>query len=934
MKKTILNKLLILMLSLVSPLIWAAGQSESIPSAPGVTEGTLSNGMKYYIVHNETPENRAVLRLAVDAGSLLEDGDQLGMAHFLEHMAFNGTQQYEKNDIVRFLQGIGMQFGPDINAHTSFDETVYKLMIPLDKPENLSEGLNILEQWAFHMSLNTDDIEEERGIILEEWRTGLGASRRMMDAAYPEIMYKSLYGKRLPIGTETSIRESTPESIRRFYKDWYRPDLMAIVAVGDFNAEDLEREIISRFGKYTNPVRPRERIEPPVPDHRETVFTTQSDPEATWTAAIIFNKFPKTEIRTRPDIRYELMDNLYLTMFNNRLEDLQNSPSPPFTYAYADLNPLTRSKTFHTMTVVTAEGELYDGFETVLTEEKRVRDHGFTESELIRARKELYSQMFTAYNNRNNRESADIAEEYLRLFLDREAAPGMDYIWSAFNDYIETITLNDIRERSKMWLTEENRVIYTMAPEKRGTEPIDPVRLSGINYRVNRTETEKPEEKTVAASLMSRLPEPGQIVGKRVLEGTDIQEWTLSNGVKVVLKNTDFKENEILFSSMSPGGISLAGDDDYLSASFASQIMLQSGVGDFSKQDLDRVMAGSTARLQPVLGEMTAGVRGSSTREDLETLFQLNYLYSTAPRLDLPLWNSYKIRLGDSLKNRDSNPMTRYSDLLISLLYQDNIRSRPLTAEMLGGIDPEKAYDFFKARFSRADNFTYFITGSFDEETLIPLVETYLASLPDEGSPETWVDRGLRYPEGTIRESLSAGQDPLSYVTMIYPGEWKWSSLETQIIQAVSDSLQMIITEVVRENAAGTYSPSVSVTPSRVPFEDYYFMISFSCAPDRTEELIGLVKRTLKDIREGDVEERFIQDVIKSRTVLLEEELRKNQYWLSRMERKYFLDLPDDEVEGRNDLIGSYTAAVFKDRISRYLSETNNLEVILYPDDK
>jgi len=934
MKRTFTLLITLLLLFFIQNNLWAEGSSDLIPSDPGVVQGTLSNGMKYFIVKNKTPEKRAILRLAVNAGSILEDNDQLGMAHFLEHMAFNGTEAYKKNDIVRFLQSIGMQFGPDINAHTSFDETVYKLMIPLDKPENLSKGLDILEQWAFHMSLTTNDIEEERGVIHEEWRTGLGASRRMMDAAYPDIMYKSRYGKRLPIGTEESIENSTPESIRRFYKDWYRPDLMAVIAVGDFNPDQIEQEIVSRFQKYKNPERPRERIEPGVPDHKETVFTTQSDPEATWTAAIIFNEFPKKEIRVRSDIKEELIENLYLTMFNNRLEDIQNSPAPPFTYAYVDFSALTRPKMFHTMTVVTAEGQLYKGFEQILTEEKRIRDHGFTESELLRARKELYSQMFKAYNNRNNRESADIAEDYLHHFLNHDPAPGMDYLWAAFNDYIETITLDDISNRAKLWLTEANRVIYTMSPQKKGVDPIDPVRLSGINYRVNQTETEKPEEQILSSSLMKTLPKAGSITSRRVLEGSDIQEWTLSNGAKVVLKHTKFKENEVLFSSMSPGGTSLAEDPDYLSASFASQVILQSGVSDFSKQDLERQLAGSTAKLKPVLGELSSGVKGSSTREDLETLFQLNYLYSTSPRLDLPIWNSYKTRLRDSLKNRDSNPMTRYSDLLISLLYQDNLRSRPLTAEMLDKIDPQKAFDFYKERFAQADNFTFFITGSFDEEKIVPLVETYLASLPDNGRQETWKDRGLRYPEGSIKKSISAGQDPLSYVTMIYPGNWKWSSKETQVIQAVSDSLQMIITEVVREKAAGTYSPSVSVSPSRVPFEDYYFMISFSCDPKRTEELITLVKNTLDKIRKGDFEERFIQDVIKSRSVLLEEEQQKNSYWQSRMERKYFLDLPDNEIKGMNDLIGYYTKDVFQDRVSRYLSKTNNLEVILYPEDK
>lgn len=923
--------LILIFLFIFQPFIWSEGQKERIPQNPELISGTLENGMKYYIQQNDNPRERAILRLALNAGSLMEDPDQLGMAHFLEHMAFNGTAEYAENDLVRFLQSIGMQFGPDINAHTSFDETVYKLMIPLDQAENLDTGLNILEQWAFHMNLNTNDIEEERGIIHEEWRRGLSASRRMMDAAYPQIMYKSLYGERLPIGTEESILNSTPESIRRYYKEWYRPDLMAIIAVGDFDPQLMEQDIIARFSKYKNPEIPRERIEPAVPDHSETVFTNQSDTEATWTAAIIFNKVDNEEPRTRSDYRYELMEDLYLAMFNNRLEDLQNGPEPPFTYGYVDFSSMTRSKSFHTMTVVTADDGLYNGFESILTEEKRIRDHGFTPGELDRAKKQLYSRMFNAYNNRNNRESVEIASEYVNYFLNETPTPGIDYIWDAFDEYIETINLEDIHLRTELWLSESNRVIYTMSPAGDDREAVDPVKLSGINYEVSQSTTEAPEERIVNTSLLKEMPEAGSITERRQLKEADAEEWTLSNGAKIVLKKTDFKENEILFSSMSPGGVSLAEDENYLTASFASQIVQRSGVGEFSRLDLDRALAGSTASLNPVISEMSSGTRGNSSREDLETLFQLNYLYFTTPRLDKESWESYKSRMADSLKNRDSDPMTQYSDLLIKSLHQNHPRSYPLKAEMLKEIDDDQAFEFYKERYAQASNFTFFITGSYDEELIVPLVEKYIASLPNNGIKENWVDRDLRYPRGQIRESLSSGRDPVSYVTMIYPGEWEWSSRETQVIQAVADSLQMVITEEVREKASGTYSPSVSVTPARVPYEDYYFMISFSCDPERTEELTELVKEVIQGLKQGKIEDRIISDVIKARTVMMEEQLRKNSYWLSRMERSYFLELPTDEIPPVNELNDYYSKELMQDRMNRYFSDENNLEVILYP---
>ena len=412
----------------------AEGQADKVALDPTVRSGKLENGLTYYVQQNESPSDRAILRLAVNAGSLMEDEDQRGMAHFLEHMAFNGTDEFAKNELVRFLQGIGMQFGPDINAHTSFEETVYKLMIPLDQEGNLDTGLDILEQWAFHMSLTTRDIEEERGIIHEEWRSGLGASRRMMNAAYPDIMYKSLYADRLPIGTEESILGCPPDAIRRFYKDWYRPELMAVIAVGDFDPEAVEKQIIERFSSYQNPPRSRERKEIEVPSHRETVYTNQSDPEATWTAAVVFNKFESEPVRYRKDYRDELIEDLYLSMFNNRLTDIQNSEEPPFSYAYVDFSDLSRDKSFHNMTVVTPEGELYKGYESILTEAKRILDHGFTPGELERARKELYAYMFSIYNNRKRQESLELAERYVRHFLDSVPAPA----WTISGKFLTT----------------------------------------------------------------------------------------------------------------------------------------------------------------------------------------------------------------------------------------------------------------------------------------------------------------------------------------------------------------------------------------------------------------------------------------------------------------------------------------------------------------
>ncbi len=926
----------VLFLLFLTPfLLFANGTGDIIPLDNEVRTGTLQNGLQFYVRENSTPSDRAYLRLVINAGSTQEDDDQKGMAHFLEHMAFNGTARFEKNDLVKYLQGIGMQFGPDINAHTSFDETVYKLMIPLDNPGNLEKGLEILEEWAFHMTLDDRDIEEERGVILEERRTGLGASRRMMDAAYPDIMFNSLYAERLPIGTEESIKTSTPDAIRRFYRDWYRPELMAVVAVGDFDGTRVEEMIRSRFDKYRNPPIPRERTEAEVPFHRETIFSIQEDEESTWTAAILFNKFPAETVRTGEDYRREIVKELYIRIFNNRLTELLDQPEPPFTYAYADFSSLTRKMDFHTMTVLSADNSLYKAYETILREEKRLKDHGITSSELERAEKELTTEFKSAYDNRNDSDSAEIVAGYVSYFLDGDPAPGIAFEWELFQRYLPEITAEEILQSARHWLSDQNRVVYTMAPDRKDIEPIDPVELSRINVMVENSPTEAPEEKVLSENLMEEPPLPGEISARSYFEIPDVYEWTLSNGSRVVLKQTDFKDNEILFSAMAPGGLTLAEDEEYISAKFAADAIIQGGAGNHSKRDIEKILAGANIALQPQINTLTSGFSGSTSREDLEKLLQLTYLYFTAPGIDDDLWTSYSTRVKNNLANRDSNPMNQYSDLITSVMYQDHFRSRPLTASMMDEVDLEKAYDFYNRIFDSATDYTFFFTGSISPEELEEYIKTYLASLPGTGEKEkTWIDRGLRYPSGIIEKSLEKGKEPLSYVTMIYTGTWEWSDKETEIFQALADSMDMILNERLREQAGGTYSPGVGAYPSRIPYEDYSFVISFSCDPARTEELVDLVKGIVEDLKTETPDQRFTEDVIKSRRVYIEEQMQQNSIWLNRLKRNYLLQMPKESIVPADYLSGEYSPQVFQDRIRRYLDPENYIEILLYPENR
>ena len=557
-----------------------------------------------------------------------------------------------------------------------------------------------------------------------------------------------------------------------------------------------------------------------------------------------------------------------------------------------------------------------------------------TQTELDRAVKELSAEFQNIYDNRTHTESAQIASWYVQNFLDREPAPGISYQYETFKKYIDRITTDEILELAGEWLTEENRVIYTMNPEKEGLNGINPVELSRIHFEISQMETTAPQEETIEENLMSELPSPGSIIKRDYIEGPDIYEWELSNGAKVVLKQTDFKENEILFSAVTEGGVSLAEDSDFITATHAAQAVIQSGAGGYDKREIEKILAGSTATVMPVINELTSGFRGSTGREDLTDLFQLCYLYFTDPGKDPDLWQSYITRLENNLANRDSNPMTQYSDLITYNLYQGHVRSRPLTAERLKEFDLDRAWDFYRSQFRSAEGFTFFFTGSIAPEELEPYLTAYLAALPSSGPKHSWVDREVRYPTGIIRDSLKSGIDPVSYVAMIYTGEWEWNDRETEVFQAVTDSLDMILNEELRERASGTYTPGVGSYPAKVPYQDYSFIISFSCDPERTAELTDLVKEILEDIKTNLPEKRFTDDVAKARKVYIEEQLQKNSYWLSRVERNYFLDMPREMIPPNDYLTGYYTPEVLQDRITRYFNPENYMEIILYPAEK
>ena len=808
---------------LVFPASFLLGKGtgeDIIPNDPQVITGVLNNGLTYYIRENNYPENRAVLRLALNAGSVLEDEDQQGLAHFVEHMAFNGTEKYSKNDLISYLESLGMEFGADINAHTSFDETIYKLQVRTDVKEQLETGLDILNQWAFHLSFDHEEIDKERGVVLEEWRLGRGAQARMMDNTFPILFKDSKYGHRLPIGKKEILTGFEYDSLKRYYRDWYRPDLMAVIAVGDFDAREIEKIIQRDFSKYTNPSVSRERAEEQVPHHTETLFSIQSDIEATSSVIELINKYDQEKIRVPSDYKGKTAEMLYYNMLNLRLEELARGENPPFLQGFAYSSSYAKAVSFSSVGAVTAETELESGLQSILIEAARAEQHGFTEGELERAKKELASRIERYYNERNNLESVYFANDMVNAFINGLPIPSIEYEWELYNKVLPEISMDDIQKISEDLLSDENRVVLITAPEKielmKPTEESLQSLLTSVNQQIIKPYVDEFSDR----ELLSIVPEASEVVNREFDEDTGITEWVLENGIKIVLKPTDFKKDEILFTSFSSGGSSIVKDENYVSAMFATSAISTNGVGEFSNIELEKQLAGKQISISPYIGDLKEGFRGSSRPADLESMFKLLYLTATSPRKDEIAWNSFIERVGESIKNRDSNPKQRYSDLINGTMTSYHFRSRPLTTEMLQEVNLDDSLAIYSDRFSDFDDFTFIFTGSFDLETIEPLIETYIGGLPVTDREETWVDRNMRYPEGKISESLTAGIEPVSMVTLIYSGDFDWSREELYKLISLESVLQTKLTKVVREEASGVYGIGIRFSPSKDPVED------------------------------------------------------------------------------------------------------------------
>src|SRR3954447_4935179 len=741
--------------------------STDMPVDPEVLIGGLPNGLRFYIRPNPRPARQAELRLVVRAGSVLEDDDQRGLAHFVEHMQFQGSRHFPGQSIDNFLSSIGLSIGSDANAVTSFDDTQYTLRVPTDRSGILDTALTVLEDWAGGALFDEAAIERQRAIVLAEWRRNLGADERTADKLRHVQLEGSRYANRSPIGDPTVIQSAQREQLVRFYRNWYRPNLMAVIVVGDVDRNAVASMISRHFSSLANPAPERPRPLFAVPAHPGTRYAILTGKENTNTAVSLSDLRPARNQGSIGGYRDILKDQLFAQMLGDRLDEIAQGDRPPFLSAAAGrrLFPAPKARDEATLQALVPNDGVARGLDALVTELKRVTTFGFTATELDRAKRANMAASERAAEESPDRESPSRADEYTRNFLQREALPTIWQELAFHRRFMPEITLNDMNALATDWFPEANRLVVAVAPEVAGRVPPSESELAAAVEAASARPAVAFVDAGAGHTLMENPPAPGRIV-KTALNG-NVTEWTLSNGAMVAFLPTTLKADQILFTATALGGTSLASDDDFAAARVADEVIPAGGVGALSEVVVDKLLTGKSLAVQPFIAEISEGMRGGSSPRDLETMFQLINLRFTAPRADPTAFAATKARALAMLADQSAAPGVLFNQTLASALSGNHPRRQPETAATVGKWNLDTSLAFYKARFADASNFTFVFVGSFTLETMRPLIETYLASLPATRAHETCRDLGVRPPAGVVQATVQKGIAPRSEVAIV-----------------------------------------------------------------------------------------------------------------------------------------------------------------------
>ncbi|WP_035820302.1 M16 family metallopeptidase [Janthinobacterium sp. RA13] len=915
--------------------------SDPLPLAPEVTVGKLPNGLTYYIKKNARPAQKVELRLVVKAGSILEDDDQQGLAHFTEHMAFNGSTHFKRNELISYLQSIGVKFGADLNAYTSFDETVYVLPIPTNKKENLEKGFLVLEDWAHGLKFNPADINSERGIVLEEARLGKGASDRMNKVLYPKLLNGSRYAERMPIGKESVLKTFKPEAIKRFYKDWYRPDLMAVVVVGDVEPKQAEAMIRQHFGKLKNPAKPRPRLYAEVPQRSQTealVITDKEAPDDT-----VFIRYPiraAQEPVTIADYRRQMIENLYGQMLSARMQELTQQANPPFIQGGSSMGKLVRGYESFSAYALLGKGGVQPAVDALVQEDERARRFGFSQDELDRARKNMLRNYERAYSERDKSDSAGFVAEYSRNFLEQEAIPGIANELLYAQELLPQVTLQEINETVAKVIPDQQKklVVFMGAEPKAGgaasTVPTQQQLLDAVAKAEQQT-IEPRTEKVLASKLMDAPPDGGSIVAEKLNSAIGVTELTLGNGVRVLLKPTDFKNDQVLMGSTRFGGQSLFGDADIYNARYASAVVGSMGLKDLAPLDLQKVLAGKTVNVGASLGELSEGFGGSASSADVEAMLQLVYLYFNDVRKDAGLYQSFIGKQQDLAKNSMAQPEAVFYDAIQHAMFGDNPRvdGVPRAADF-DKVGLDRSLDIFRQRFSSARGMTFIFAGSFELDKIKPLIASYLGTLPVADVPHAYRDVGMRPVTGVVKKDIYMGSEPKSTISITFNGDVAYSDEQKLTLQALGEVLNLKVIEVLREKMSMIYGGGFETSMGQHPYGHYSVALNLPTGPENVDKVIAAAFAEINKMKTDGPSAADLEKVKLNWITRQQKSLRENRYWMSQLMGSVTQGRDPAHILRYEQRVRAITPQAVKLAAQRYLDMHNYVQVVLYPERK
>lgn len=928
--------ILIIALLQISGMVFSQNPlTQPAPTDPAVRIGKLSNGLTYYIRHNEEPKERASFYIIQNVGALLENDDQNGLAHFLEHMAFNGTKHFPEKGIINMLEKHGVQFGRNINAYTSFGETVYNLSDVPVKHEGLVDScLLVLNDWADFLLLTDKEIDAERGVITEEWRTGQNASRRMRNQYFPVLLQGSKYAKRDIIGSMDVVKNFKYETLRNFYHDWYRTDLQAIAIVGDIDVDAVEQKVKALFSKIEAVENGPKREFYDVPAHKELLYVLATDKEASSNSISLYIKHnaPKASEKNLGYLRELSIQSLFEMMTRDRINELLQKGVPPFISGSIGYGGFVSGYEVFSVSASSKPDQDDLAFKSIYTEAQRIYKHGFTPGELERAKTNLLTSLESRYKQRDKINNDQYASDYKNNFIEGEPITSIDFDWEFTQKILPTISVEEISARAKKWMTPENRVIVVMGPDKPEAKHLSKEQALAIMTELENSPIEPYADQAVSSNLISKELKGSKVKSTKKLPEFNAVEWTLGNETKVVFRQADYEKDQVSLAAISFGGSSKVDNDKVASAQMLNAFIGSFGVGDYDATALKKALTGKKVSMNVGLTDLNETFNGSSTPKDFETMMQLLYLQFENPRFDKEAYEAMLGRYKAFVANMANNPQKIMSDSLSLILTSKNPRTKLMTPELFNEISLEQMETIYKDRFVDAGDFTYLIVGNIDEATAKAMAEKYIGSLTNLPRKENWIDRNVEGPKGkTVREIEIPLEVKKNTVNVIFDARMEYTPEQNLLLSVFRDILNFRYLEEIREKEGGTYGVRVSTSSAKFPKAEKSLTMMFDTDPEKAQHLKSIIYREIDKIAANGPTAEDLDKAVKNLQKNREEAKLHNNYWLQALNTYYTYNIVSTAPENYETILEKMTIPQVQKFVKTFSSKADVVDVIFKP---